>query len=289
MSISRIENTLVEFEMRLVKTDSAKQGIGSRAINKKFKLDAIFDGNKIVSCYNDEQGMIATSCEKLLGGTYNDTTKKCDGSKLCEVETKVMQATATPGTNACGEVFELKTETNLVSASTSIIINDGVVKNAISAVIIGGGGGGGGSDGNDQGYGGQVGTMVPTVFAVKAMDTCILTIGTGGPGGAGGSGSDDKPGTTGGTSKMSCDGIEYTASGGPGGGVNKQSGNNGDSGHGYTFKGVTYSGGSGGGKDQNGKSGASGAGGGGAGENRKTGGSGGSGLIWYSYQYLAKK
>ena len=248
------------------------------------------DITKIKSCRSSNQAdvsdaqLVGPACRQLLGGTYNEDTRRCEGSKLCDVELSLMQLTNSGGTTSCGDEYFVETVTRLVSSSTSLSIPQNFAGVNITARIAGGGGAGGGSDRGNPGAGGSAGTQRLVTLVVKKGDTCTLTIGSGGIGGSGNGG-------PGGTTRISCAGMVEEAAGGAGGreearGAGESCGWAGES---ITFNGVTYAGGRPGCRDSNGSRGSSAAGGGGAGDRWQSGGNGGSGLIWISYQVLTKR
>jgi hypothetical protein len=291
MELKRLAGSELEFEMQLVKKGT--KSIGAKNINKKFKLDGIFDGNKLLSCYTDTEGTIATTCETLLGGTYNQTTKKCENNKVCQLEVEMMQIKGTEGTTLCGDTYKLVEVTSLKTSNGSFTIPNDMAGTSIIVKLIGGGGGGGGSDYNEPGGGGSPGNQKSVTFNVKKGESCSWTLGAGGSGGAQGNGWGDKGsgGQDGGSTTVNCAGAIEVATGGAGGcGECRGSGEScGWNGTGVTFAGVTYSGGSSGCRKKDGNPGGNASGGGGAGDRKQRGGNGGKGLVWISYKKLEKQ
>ena len=257
------------------------------------------DITKIKSCRSSAQAdvsdaqLVGPACRRLLGGSYNEGTGFCEGSRLCDVEIGMMQLTGVAGTTSCGETYTLDPVAQTNPSGTSFTVPDDFVGNTLTVKILGGGGGGGGSDRNEQGKGGKRGEQKNIIFNVKKGDTCTWSLGAGGAKGAAGDGWNDSGsnGGKGGTTTVTCAGVTHSVEGGNGGeGEAFRSGSRGEAGEGVNFAGTYYSGGAGGADNRDGSDAPGrGGGGGGGGDGKQRGGLGGAGAIWISYDKLLKQ
>lgn len=283
IEITRESQSMANVRIRFQKSDN-DNSYGVKEIERVFAVEVLYEAtNNLDKCFSQFDNVVETSmammCEEVLEGQFVDG--ECTNSRVCDMEKKIMIMNGTPGTTSCGETISFQTTDMTIQNSGAFTIPQNIVNNSIEVYLVGGGGAGGGGDTDEGGTGGWPGQLRYDYMTLPPNANCSFSIGDGAP-----RSGRARSGGSGNTSIFYCNGAPMlVANGGRGGEEGKISGC-GRPGNGLAIGNpvnISYSGGSGGCKRNDGRDGGLGSGGGGGGRRRTRGGAGGKGFAIVRY------